>query len=149
MMRFMSTASLSKARPRTPLSRPIRPESLSSFKHYVAGLSPIPFNKWLHFVIFLIHHYFCMRSSPYFPNPHGAVAHRRHWQSTSLAQRLYRHAVHQTLPFPLHFFILSARVPVDEIFFSFHLARRGFFILGSVLSQSKVRIPCSYLLDWS
>jgi hypothetical protein len=138
MMRFMSTAFLSKARPQTPLSRPIRPESLSSSKHYVACLSPIPFNKWLHLVIFLIYHYFCMRSSPYFPNPHEAVAHRRHWQSTSLAQRLYRCAVHQTLPFPLHFFILSARVPVDENFFSFHLARRGFLILGSVLSQSKV-----------
>jgi hypothetical protein len=76
MMRSMSTASLSKAWPRTPPPPPpVRPESPSSSKHYVAGPSPIPFHKWLHLVIFLICHYFRLRSSPHSPNPHGAGAH--------------------------------------------------------------------------
>jgi hypothetical protein len=75
MTRFMSTASLSKAWPRTPLPPPhVRPKSSSSSKYYVAGPSPITFDKWLHLVIFLICHYFRLRSSPHSPNPHGVGA---------------------------------------------------------------------------
>jgi hypothetical protein len=50
---------------------------------------------------------------------------------------LYRYAVRQLLLFHFHFFILSARVPIDEFFFIFTWQEGDFFILGSVLSLSK------------